>query len=446
MTQEILTVSALNRRVRTTLQQNFPLLWIAGEISNLSRPASGHVYFSLKDDNAQVRCAMFRNRAQLIPWQLENGQQVEALASVTLYEARGEYQINIENLRRAGLGRLYEAFARLREQLAREGLFASERKRLLPRFPRRIGIVSSPQAAALNDIIICLKRRAPSLPAVLYPAPVQGEGSADKIAAAIALAGERSAMDGIDVLIVARGGGSIEDLWSFNEECVARAIAACPVPVICGIGHEDDISIADLVADQRAATPTAAAELASAGWFDAANELKTLRGNLGRALRRQIEIRTQRVDLLAQKLVHPAQQLVRSRHAIAHVAVRLSAAWERRLQRDAQRLAHWRLRWIQARTTTRTAAVRVTLAGQRLHALAKQRLDMDRARLNNLSGALMQLNPEATLKRGYAIVRNPEGMVISHSQQLAPDEIIELRFAKGWAKGRVTETGPKDEN
>lgn len=442
MTQEILTVSALNRLARTVLQQNFPLLWIAGEISNLTRATSGHVYFSLKDEAAQVRCTMFRNRAQLIPWQIENGQQIEALASVTLYEVRGEFQLNIENLRRAGLGKLYEAFARLRERLEREGLFADERKRPLPRFPRRIGIVSSPQAAALNDIIICLQRRAPSLPAILYPAPVQGEGSAEKIAAAITLAGERSAEDRVDVLIVARGGGSIEDLWAFNEESVARAIAACPVPVICGVGHENDTCIADFVADRRAATPTAAAELASAGWFDAPHELETLQGSLARGLRRQIETRMQRLDILAHKLVHPAQRLDRNRQITAHMAARLSSALVRCLQKETEKLAYWRLHWIQARTTTQTAAMRLTLAGHRLHALAKRRLEMDRANLNNLSTALMQLNPQATLKRGYSIVRNLEGIVISSSHQLAAGDTIELRFAEGRAKGQISETDP----
>lgn len=441
MTHEILTVSALNHRVRATLQQNFPLLWIAGEVSNLTRAASGHIYFSLKDETAQVRCAMFRNRAQLIPWRLENGQQVEAQALVTLYEARGEFQLNIEGLRRAGLGKLYEAFARLREHLEHEGLFAAERKRPLPRFPRRVGIVSSPQAAALHDIVINLQRRAPLLPAILYPAPVQGEGSAEKIAAAITLAGKRSVEDRIDVLIVARGGGSIEDLWAFNEEVVARAIAACPVPVVSGVGHENDVSIADFVADQRAATPTAAAELVSAGWFAAANELLALRISLQRSLRMQLEARMQRLDLLTHRLVHPGRQLERDQQSVAHLATRLSSALARRLQQNASVLARWRLRLAQARPTTQAAAARLALARQRLNALARRRLDMGHAHLDTLAASLAQLNPQATLERGYSIVRNQQGAVISSSQQLATGDNIELLFAEGWAQGRISETG-----
>ena len=441
MTLEILTVSALNHRVRATLQQNFPLLWISGEVSNLTRAASGHIYFSLKDESAQVRCAMFRNRAQLIPWRLENGQQVEAQALVTLYEARGEFQLNIEGLRRAGLGKLYEAFARLREHLEHEGLFATERKRPLPRFPRRVGIVSSPQAAALHDIVINLQRRAPLLPAILYPTPVQGDGSAEKIAAAIALAGERSVEDRIDVLIVARGGGSIEDLWAFNEEVVARAIAACPVPVVSGVGHENDICIADFVADQRAATPTAAAELVSAGWFAAANELLTLRISLQRSLRTQLEARMQRLDLLTHRLVHPGRQLERDQQAVAHLATRLSAVLTRHLQQNAGNLARWRLRLAQARPTTQAAATRLALARHRLNALAKRRLEMGRAHLDTLVASLTQLNPQATLERGYSIVRNQQGTVISSSLQLAIGDAIELRFAEGWAQGQISGTG-----
>lgn len=245
-------MSALNQLVRKALESSFPLLWVNGEISNLRRPASGHVYFALKDDNAQVDCVMFRGRAQLLPFRLQDGMRIEARALVTLYEARGGFQLNIETLRHAGIGALFEAFARLRGKLESEGLFAAERKLPLPRFPRRIGIVTSLQAAALHDVLAALKRRAPHLPVVIFPTLVQGEGAAEGIAEAIGIAAGRGACD---VLIVARGGGSIEDLWAFNEETVARAIDACPIPVITGIGHETDTTIADFVADCRAATP-----------------------------------------------------------------------------------------------------------------------------------------------------------------------------------------------
>ena len=267
MSSEILTVSELNHQARQTLEQRFALLWVSGEISNLTRAASGHLYFSLKDSTAQVRCAMFRSRAQLVPWKIENGQQIEVQARVTLYEARGEFQLNVEAVRRAGIGRLYELFLQLRDKLATEGLFAAERKRAIPRYPRRIGIVTSPQAAALRDVLAAFRRRAPHVELILYPTLVQGAEAPAAIVAALETAYARNECD---LLLIVRGGGSIEDLWAFNDEAVARALAVSPASTISGVGHETDTTIADYVADQRAATPTAAAELASAGWFVAA--------------------------------------------------------------------------------------------------------------------------------------------------------------------------------
>ena len=266
----LVSVSELNRLARQLLERELPLLWVAGEISNLVRASSGHVYFSLKDETAQIRCALFRNRAQLVPWQLANGQQVEARALVSIYEARGDYQLNVENLRRAGLGRLYEAYTRLRQKLDDEGLFAVDRKNPLPSLPRSIGVITSMQAAALRDVLTTLARRAPNVPVIIYPTPVQGEGVGEQIARTVATAARHGACD---VLLLVRGGGSLEDLWAFNDEGLARAIATCPIPLIAGVGHETDTTIADQVADLRAPTPTAAAELASSGWFAAASEL-----------------------------------------------------------------------------------------------------------------------------------------------------------------------------
>lgn len=441
MTPEILTVSTLNRLARDLLQQHFPLCWVSGEISNLTRAASGHIYFSLKDQAAQVRCAMFRNRAQLIPWRLENGQQVEVQALVTLYEARGEFQLNIEGLRRAGIGALYEAYARLRQQLEREGLFAPEKKLPMPRFPRRIGIVTSPQAAALQDILSALQRRAPHVSTLLYPAPVQGQGAADKIAAAILLAGARAATDGIDVLIVARGGGSLEDLWAFNEEAVARAIAACPLPVVSGIGHESDTTIADFAADQRAATPTAAAELVSAGWFAAAHELATLGNAMQRNLRSLLESRMQRLDLLTHRLLHPGARVKRDLQVIAHLATRLHAALARGLRQHAVALGRRHLRFSQARPATQPLAARLALARQELNAVTRYRLAKQQQRLGEFAAALAQLSPQATLDRGYSIVRDNQGKVVCNGQQLAAGDVINLHFAKGWAHGRIERSG-----
>ncbi len=255
----VLSVSSLNRLVRDCLEAAFPLTWVGGEISNLTFAASGHVYFSLKDANAQVRCVMWRNRAQLLGWRPENGQQVEARALVSFYEPRGEFQLNIETIRRAGQGDLFERFLRLKAQLEAEGLFTAEIKRPLPEHPQALAIVTSLQAAALRDVLTTLRRRAPHVRIGLFPTPVQGEGAAGKIATALQLA----AASDCDAIILCRGGGSIEDLWPFNEEVVARAIRASRLPVVAGIGHETDFTIADFAADLRAATPTAAAEILS---------------------------------------------------------------------------------------------------------------------------------------------------------------------------------------
>ena len=441
MVPEVLTVSALNRGVRETLQRNFPLLWVGGEVSNLTRASSGHVYFSLKDETAQVRCVMFKNRAQSLPWRLENGQQIEAQALVTLFEARGDFQLNIEGLRRSGIGARYEAYARLREKLEREGLFAVERKRTLPRFPRRIGIVTSPQAAALHDVLTALQRRAPHLPAILYPAPVQGEGAAEKIAAAILHAGRRARTDAIDVLIVVRGGGGIEDIWAFNEEMVARAIAECPIAVVSGVGHETDTTIADLAADRRAATPTAAAELVSAGWFAASHELVTFAGGLQRGLRDLIEKRMQRIDLLAHRLVHPGTRLERDRQALAHLATRLSAALAKRQRLDAVALDRLRLRLTRTRPRYQALCGRLARAEQSLSAAWRNRLSNQRSHLGALASALAQLSPQATLARGYSIVRDRHGAVLRDSSQVAAGDAVEIKFAVGWAHANISRTG-----
>lgn len=415
---EVLSIAELNRLARAVLERDFPLLWVAGEVSNLTRAPSGHWYFTLKDASAQVRCAMFRSRAQTVPWRLENGQQVEARALVTLYEARGEFQLNIESLRRAGLGRLYETFLRLKEKLDNEGLFADARKRALPRFPQRIGIVTSPRAAALRDVAVTLARRAPNLRSLVYPTLVQGTEAAAQIAAAIELAGRRGECD---VLLVVRGGGSLEDLWSFNEEIVARAIAACPIPVVSGVGHETDLTIADLAADRRAATPTAAAEIVSAGWHSAADELAQLTTALHSAMRRNLERRMQRLDLLSQRLIHPAQHLARARQRLDHLESRLHAATERLVARRQQQLAKSRLRLAQARPN----------------------LERLRTRLAHLDASLAALNPQAALARGYALVRAPDGQLVRSHRQIAAGSRIELRFAEGGAQALVSKTIPE---
>jgi exodeoxyribonuclease VII large subunit len=412
LTPEILTVAELNRAARRLLEQQFPLLWVAGEISNLTRAASGHVYFSLKDAQAQVRCVMFRSRAQLLPWQLDNGQQVEVQALVTLYEARGDFQLNVEGMRRAGIGRLYELFLKLREKLAAEGLFAAERKRGLPRYPKRVGIVTSPQAAALRDVIAAFRRRAPHVELIIYPTLVQG---ADAPAAIVAALNAAHARNECELLLVVRGGGSIEDLWAFNDEAVARTLAVSPAPTIAGIGHETDTTIVDYVADRRAATPTAAAELASAGWFEAAAEIDALEDALRRTIQSALETRMQALDRLALRLVHPAQRLAATRQRLELLAHRLQAAIQ---QRKAQQ-------------------PRLDRLGHRLRQAMAAQCARRHQQLSRCQGALAALSPLATLERGYSIVRGPDGAIVRDAAQLAAGDDLQLQFARGKVSARV---------
>lgn len=434
----VLGVAALNRLARARLEQAFPLLWVAGEISNLTQAASGHLYFALKDEAAQVRCVMFRNRAQLLPLRLRNGMQVEARVLVTLYEPRGDFQLNVEALRHAGIGALYEAFARLRERLAREGLFDAPRKRPLPRLPRRAAIITSLQAAALHDICVTLRRRSPGLPVVILPVAVQGEGAAAQIARALDVAGTQAECS---VLILARGGGSIEDLWAFNEEIVARAIARCPVPVVTGIGHESDTTIADLVADRRAATPTAAAELVSAGYFEAAQQLRALQLALDAAVQRQLRVRMQHIDRLGTRLAHPGARLHAVALHVAHLATRLVGAAHGERTAYANRVGRLGLRLRAARPRLELTCQVVAALAARLHAGARRGLLTRRDALHALGAHLDHLSPAATLRRGYSIARDSRGQVVRSSAALAPGDDLHLQFADGWAHARVERRG-----
>lgn len=435
----VLSISELNRRARQLLESNFPLLWVSGEVSNLTRAASGHIYFSLKDDGAQVRCVMFRSRAQVLPWRLENGQQVEAQVLVSLYEARGDFQLNVESMRRAGLGQLFEAFARLKARLEQEGLFAAERKREMPPYPRRIGIVSSPQAAALHDILTALARRAPHVPVTLYPTQVQGEQAAAGIAAAIAAANRDAACD---VLIVARGGGSIEDLWAFNEEASARAIAASRIPVVSGVGHETDFTIADFAADLRAPTPTAAAELVSAGWFAARREVARVQERLQLLMRQRLERRMQALDLLAHRLVSPQQRLRQSHQHIQLLQGELRHAVQQQLRAQRTRLHEAQRALERQRPDLGARRGRLALQTQALANAMQHRLQAARTACERFGAALVHLNPDATLARGYSIVRDAASNIVRDSAQLTPGAAIALRFGKGGASARVDRTEP----
>lgn len=431
----VLSVSELNRRTKQLLEKNFPLMWISGEISNFIAAASGHWYFSLKDSNAQVRCAMFRHKSQYLDWQPRNGDQIEVRALVTLYEPRGEYQLSVENIRRAGLGALYEAFGKLKARLEQEGLFDAADKKPLPAFPGRIGIVTSPAAAALRDVLTTLRRRMPSIPVILYPTPVQGEGAAAKIAEAIRTAASRAECD---VLIVCRGGGSIEDLWAFNEEIVAWAIHACPIPVVSGVGHETDITISDFVADRRAPTPTSAAEQASPNRADLRHRIETMHSRLSRHLRQKLEQRMQQVDYLSRRLVHPGERLDARLTHLSHLGQRLNnnaghalAEREWHLQKLAHRLAA-------AKPDIAACEVQQRELARRLQLSLMHRMQDYQTGLQRLQASLSHLNPQSVLERGFSMVRSADGKIVYDSKEIVMDEALSITFARGSAEARVT--------
>ncbi|WP_426344555.1 exodeoxyribonuclease VII large subunit [Pseudoduganella sp. R-32] len=436
---QVISVSALNQAVARLLERSFPLQWISGEISNFTRASSGHWYFTLKDDAAQVRAVMFRGRAQYAGFVPREGDKVEVRALVTLYGPRGDYQINVEAIRRAGVGSLFEAFQRLKERLAAAGLFDTERKRALPLFPRTIGIVTSPQAAALRDVLIALHRRAPHVNVVLYPALVQGQQAGAQIAAAIETASRRAECD---VLLVVRGGGSMEDLWCFNEEVVAYAVANCNVPVVSGVGHETDFTICDFAADVRAATPTAAAELAATPRADWLGSLRADATDLRRAMRRALSDATQTLDNLQRRLLSPTARIAQQRMQLQSLSTAMMHATRNPLQqarftvdRLAGRLAARKPDASKARAAMEALQHR---AGASMRAQLLQRRDA----LNALSAQLELLNPQRTLERGYAIVTDAAGAVLRDPAHIQPGQPLGVRLAEGSAQIGVANVQP----
>ena len=434
----VFRVAELNFAIKQLLESNVPLLWVRGEISNLVKAASGHFYFSLKDDQAQVRCVMFRHKNQLLKEPIANGQQVEVLAVATLYEQRGDFQLTVEQVRPAGLGILYERFARLKQLLESQGLFAAERKRALPAFPKSIGIITSPQAAALRDVLTTLTFRLPSVPVVLYPTPVQGTGSAEKIAEAIAAANRRAECD---VLILCRGGGSIEDLWAFNEEVVARAIAASEIPIVSGVGHETDFTIADFVADERAPTPTAAAQRVAPDRHALLRGLQDQAQHLQRAERNRLQNAMQAVDYLQRRLVHPAQQLQRQTQQLDQLHQRIQRAFAYRQQHQ-----HWQWQSLAQRLRTsssdfaRLQDKQANLA-QRLVKAMRAGQAQQSARVDNAEQHMILLDPKKVLARGYSMVKDANGAVVSDAGRLAIGAELRITCAKGWARTEVKEKG-----
>jgi len=430
----VLSVSSLNRSVRDLLETRFPLVWVGGEVSNLTLARSGHTYFSLKDERAQVRCVLFRHRGQVLDWTPREGMQVEVRAVVTLYEPRGDFQLNVEFMRRAGLGALHEAFLRLKDRLAAEGLFDEAIKRPLPAYPRAIGVVTSLHAAALRDVLTTLARRNPSIPVIVYPTAVQGEGAALEVVAALERAGRRGECD---VLILCRGGGSIEDLWSFNDERVARSIRTCPVPVVVGVGHETDFTIADFAADRRAPTPTAAAEFASPSRADLLSGISGLRERLHRRMTRDLETRMQLLDHLTRRLVHPARRLQAQAAVFAQLVARVRQATARAFERERWRLAALVERGHRCIPNLEPLGQQTVDLARRLQAASAQRVADREARFRALERSLAALDPRAVLERGYSIVRDREGHAVRDSAAVARGDPLDLTFARGTAQVRV---------
>ncbi len=439
-TPSVISVSALNQAVSRTLERSFPLAWIAGEISNFTRATSGHWYFTLKDDTAQVRAVMFRGRSQFAGFMPRDGDKVEVRALVTLYAARGDYQINVETIRRSGVGGLYEAFLKLKEKLSKAGFFDSARKRELPYFVKTIGIVTSPQAAALRDILTTLKRRAPHVEVILYPTPVQGDGAAEKIAEAINTASVRAECS---VLLVCRGGGSAEDLWSFNDETVARAIVTCTMPVITGIGHETDFTIADFTADMRAPTPTAAAELAATPRDDYFSALEGSALRLSSAMRRRLGDTAQSLDWLSRRLISPSNYIAHERMKLQGLSKRLYHATQTPLSQKKFALLNLRTRCVAQLPDTATHRLQLTESARRITASIKNCNATLRQKLAASHAQLEMLNPQRTLDRGYAIIQNQQGNVVRNPSQIKIGQYLDLRLAEGEIKIAVANSQGK---
>ena len=432
----VVSVGALNRLARDILERSLPLTWVRGEISNFSCPPSGHCYFTLKDAGAQVRCAMFRSRARLLDWQPQNGMQVEVRALVTLFEPRGEFQLNVEAIRRSGTGALYEAFERLKARLAAEGLFDSERKRDLPSFPRAIGIVTSPNGAAVRDVLSVLARRMPSIPVVLFPTPVQGTGAGQCIADAVTTA---SRLGQCDVLIVCRGGGGIEDLWAFNEEVVARAIHACAIPVVTGVGHETDFTVADFVADLRAPTPSAAAEAVSPDGPALRIRLRETRARLRRGVTRHFERMGQALDYLGRRLIDPRERLKGETRHLRHLGLRLMACAAKCLASRGWQVTDFERRLAHARPDPQRYAGLVQQIGLRLRTARLHDLSVRSAQVDSLAARLAALNPHAVLERGYAIAVGRDGRIVRDVAALKAGDSLSVRLARGTAETEVRE-------
>ncbi|WP_336701344.1 exodeoxyribonuclease VII large subunit [Pantoea dispersa] len=443
-TANIFTVSRLNTTVRQLLENEMGLVWLSAEISNFTQPASGHWYFTLKDNGAQVRCAMFRNSNRRVSFRPQHGQQVLVRASITLYEPRGDYQLIIESMHPAGEGLLQQQFEQLKARLAAEGLFDQQFKQPLPEPARQVGVITSATGAALHDVLRVLHRRDPSLPVVIYPTAVQGVDAPAAIVRAIELANQR---DECDVLIVGRGGGSLEDLWSFNDERVARAIFASRLPIVSAVGHETDVTIADFVADLRAPTPSAAAELVSRNQIELLRRLQSQQQRMEMAMDYYVAQQQRRFTRLQHRLQqqHPQLRLARQQTTLIQLQRRLQEAADQRL-----RLEHRQQDRLLQRLQSQQPQGRILRAQQqlqqwhyRLQQGMEKQLNHSRQRFGTLAAQLEGVSPLATLARGFSVTTDAQGQVVKQTRQLHTGDLLRTRLDDGWVESQVTALQPQ---
>ncbi len=439
-----LTVSELNHQARHLLESSFMQVWVEGELSGFSRPSSGHWYFSLKDQKCQIRCAMFRGANQRIRTLPREGDQIRIRGKVTLYENRGDFQIIVEHLEPAGLGALQQAFEALKARLQSEGLFDPARKKPIPATPRHIGVITSPTGAAIHDILTVLKRRCPAIPITLYPTAVQGQAATADIVQAI----DRAQRHGLaDVLIIGRGGGSLEDLWCFNEEAVARAIAACPIPTVSAVGHEVDVTIADFVADLRAPTPSAAAEKISPDQQDWLRRLAEQQGRLGQSARRLLQRLHNQLGHLSARLRDPRRELLEKAQRMDELELRLNKAIRDRLDQQKQKTDYLlqRMSAQSPRRTLKTVKEQTQRLEERLTLATRHQLRQKDERLQHIAQTLHVVSPLATLGRGYAIVKDDNDRIVRKAGDLETGSQITARLGHGSVSARVTEINSSSE-
>lgn len=436
--RDIFTVSRLNREVRGLLEQSFPSVWLVGEISNFSRPGSGHWYFTLKDENAQISCAMFRGNNARVQTQVNNGMQVMVRARISLYEPRGNYQIIVEHLEPAGAGLLQQQYEALKAKLAAEGLFAQEQKRPLPT-AKTIGVVTSPTGAALRDVLAVLQHRDPSIHVIVYPAQVQGTEAPQHIRRALAQAVSRNE---VDIVLLTRGGGSLEDLWAFNDEALARDIANCPIPTLSAVGHEIDFTIADFVADARAATPSQAAELLSADRQHHIQNLNLLKQRCWRALQNVLRNAEQKSSYLNSRLkpLNPRYRIERQAQQVDDLSARMVRAMQQRLKHDKADYAQLAHR-LQQQHPERIVLAEKQLASQRQQRLMSVMLRLineKRRTFSSTQQALHLVSPLNVLNRGYSLTFDSNQNIIKTTDALQEGDLIETRIGQGSLQSKIT--------